>query len=325
MSRPAATTDLRVGLIGTGAWALGAHVPALRATGRARIVALADADGERARELAAQVASPLEPVVPYADWRALVASPEVDAVVVTSQTPARAGQIMEAIHHGKPVLCEAPLAHGARAARELAGAARSRRVITGYTRPRAFSYGGAAAARALAEGAVGELRSARLELFGDPWLRLDPDDAWTPGAESGPPPRACVVAGLLIEFFGVPHDVEGTLAIERDGDRADARVQLRAEVADGIAVEALAGPGDEPSMFFDVMGSDGTLQWELGRGGRVTVTSNRGQVSTVAEPGTEEFSAPREFVEAALAGEQHALDFTRAAVELELIESLRRA
>ncbi|MGW0845306.1 Gfo/Idh/MocA family oxidoreductase [Streptomyces sp. NPDC002787] len=96
---------VRVGVIGAG-WIGKEHIRRLTDTVTgARVTAVTDIDTARAEEAAA----PIGAQVP-ADGAALIASPEVDAVLVTSWGPTHAEHVLNAIAAGKPVFCEKPLA-----------------------------------------------------------------------------------------------------------------------------------------------------------------------------------------------------------------------
>jgi myo-inositol 2-dehydrogenase/D-chiro-inositol 1-dehydrogenase len=71
----------------------------------AAVTAVADVDAERAAGEAARAGATALPT--GAD---LVASPDVDAVLVTSWGPTHAEHVLGAIAAGKPVFCEKPLA-----------------------------------------------------------------------------------------------------------------------------------------------------------------------------------------------------------------------
>ncbi|MBC2835074.1 Gfo/Idh/MocA family oxidoreductase [Paragemmobacter straminiformis] len=94
---------LSVGVIGLGV--MGAeHLRLLREeTGGARVVAVCDADADRAQALAqgAQV---------FSDPMALIAAQGVGAVVIASPDATHAGLALACIAAGKPALCEKPLA-----------------------------------------------------------------------------------------------------------------------------------------------------------------------------------------------------------------------
>ena len=97
---------LRVGVVGTGV--MGAdHVQTLheRVSGAA-VTRVADVDRTRA----AAVAELVPGAEVAADGPALIADPEVDAVVIASHDSTHAALARAALAAGKPVLCEKPLA-----------------------------------------------------------------------------------------------------------------------------------------------------------------------------------------------------------------------
>src|SRR5262245_26516621 len=100
---------IRLGLIGAsvtgGAWSARAHLPALRAHPDVEVVAVATtkaASAEAARQAwGARLA--------FADYRELVASPDIDAVAVVVKVPSHHGPAKAAIDAGKHIYCEWPL------------------------------------------------------------------------------------------------------------------------------------------------------------------------------------------------------------------------
>lgn len=93
---------LRVGLVGLGDIAVRAHLPALAAEPRVRLVAAADLEESR---LAAAPAG----VRATTDVSSVLADPEVDAVVIATPPAATAGLVRDALDAGKWVLAEKPL------------------------------------------------------------------------------------------------------------------------------------------------------------------------------------------------------------------------
>jgi len=99
------TQPLRVGVIGVGM--MGADHAERLATKIANgtLVAVADPDEARARELAAGYPG----VEVYADPLDLIAADGVDAVLIASPGFVHEPQLMACLERGKPVLCEKPL------------------------------------------------------------------------------------------------------------------------------------------------------------------------------------------------------------------------
>jgi myo-inositol 2-dehydrogenase/D-chiro-inositol 1-dehydrogenase len=84
----------------------------------ARLVAVADADTQRAAVAAGGAAV-------FADGAELIALPEVEAVIVASPDRTHAGYVLAAIAAGKPVLCEKPLAPDVASCRAIIAAERA--------------------------------------------------------------------------------------------------------------------------------------------------------------------------------------------------------
>jgi myo-inositol 2-dehydrogenase/D-chiro-inositol 1-dehydrogenase len=102
---------LNVGVIGVGM--IGReHIGRLANTRvGARVVALSDVDARQAEETAAE----LQGARVHPTGEALIAAPDVQAVVVTSWGPTHEAYVLAAIKAGKPVFCEKPLATTAEA------------------------------------------------------------------------------------------------------------------------------------------------------------------------------------------------------------------
>lgn len=76
-----------------------------RTVGGARVVAVADPDGDRAKEAVAG----LDGVSAHSDAAAAIAAPGVDAVLVASPGAAHEEALLHALARELPVLCEKPL------------------------------------------------------------------------------------------------------------------------------------------------------------------------------------------------------------------------
>jgi myo-inositol 2-dehydrogenase / D-chiro-inositol 1-dehydrogenase len=97
--------ELRIGVIGTGAIGQD-HIQRINEkTQGARVVAVTDINKEVAEKLADQIGAQF-----FETGEALIQSPDVDAVVVTSWDPTHEKYVLEAIRNDKYVFCEKPLA-----------------------------------------------------------------------------------------------------------------------------------------------------------------------------------------------------------------------
>src|SRR5690349_13252221 len=129
-SRFVMSDKLRVGIVGADAtgqgWAPLAHFPALRALPEYEIAALCTAHADTARAAADRYGVRAA----YHDYRAMFASPDIDAVSVVVRAPNHHEVVMAALQAGKPVYCEWPLGANTRQAEEMAALARTQRLAT---------------------------------------------------------------------------------------------------------------------------------------------------------------------------------------------------
>lgn len=145
---------LRVGIIGMGYYAATSHIPNLRATGRAEIVAASRRNPERLALAQRELSIPQT----FTDWREMLEKVELDAVVVSTPHDFHREPALAALDCGLHVLLEKPLATTLVDARAILQAARQsdRVVMMGVNRRCDPSW--KAAQRALAGGAIGQLR-----------------------------------------------------------------------------------------------------------------------------------------------------------------------
>lgn len=100
---------VRWGVLGAATIAREAFIPALRkgpCAGVAELVALASRDGQRAEQLASELQIPRA----YGSYEELLAAPDIDAVYIPLPNHLHVPFAIQALEHGKHVLCEKPLA-----------------------------------------------------------------------------------------------------------------------------------------------------------------------------------------------------------------------
>lgn len=97
---------IRVGVIGAGNIATLGHIPGLRRSGAARVVAICDREPERARAVAARFGIGAA----YDDAVVMLDAVDLDAVTVATPPIAHAPAVLAALERGRHVLCEKPLA-----------------------------------------------------------------------------------------------------------------------------------------------------------------------------------------------------------------------
>jgi predicted dehydrogenase len=117
---------VRVGVLGAGAWARGAHLPGYQRDPRCRIVAIADTERDRAEEAAREFEIPTV----TNDPRELFARDDIDLIDVCTPSHTHFELAMGALEAGKHVLCEKPVAYDFRETRRAHDLAKARGLKT---------------------------------------------------------------------------------------------------------------------------------------------------------------------------------------------------
>ena len=124
-----------------------------------KVSALSRRDMASARESAAQYKIPLA----FDSIPELCRSPEVDAVLVTTPNALHLSDVLTAIEHGKPVLCEKPMAMNAGECKQMVKAARRANVLLGVAQVFRFEDSTARLRERIAAGQIGRTIFARSE------------------------------------------------------------------------------------------------------------------------------------------------------------------
>src|SRR5258708_6166371 len=98
---------VRVGVLGAGAWARGAHLPGYRRDPRCQIVGIADTLLDRARDAAREFDIPHA----TADPMELIRRGDIDLIDVCTPSHTHFELAWAALEAGKHVLCEKPVAY----------------------------------------------------------------------------------------------------------------------------------------------------------------------------------------------------------------------
>jgi predicted dehydrogenase len=98
---------VRVGVLGAGAWARGAHLPGYRRDPRCRLVGIADVELDRAQAAAREFEIPFATANP----RQLIERTDVDLIDVCTPSHTHFELAWAALEAGKHVLCEKPVAY----------------------------------------------------------------------------------------------------------------------------------------------------------------------------------------------------------------------
>ncbi len=263
---PAATTELRAGIVGTG-FIGRVHARSARLAG-ARLAGVAASSAESAREAAAEIGADRA----FASAEELVVSDEVDVVHVCAPNNLHLPLARAALEAGKHVVCEKPVAFDAVGAGELARAAElAGRVATVPFVYRYYPTVREARARARA-GALGELRLLYGGYLQD-WLLAPSDDNWRVEPELGGPSRAFADIGShwcdLVEFVSGQRIVSvsaRTAVAHAERPRREARSFAR---GDGGGVPRAVETEDIAAVMFEtdagIVGSTVISQVSAGR------------------------------------------------------------
>jgi predicted dehydrogenase len=187
--------ELRVGVVGTGRWAVRSHIPGWQRDERCAVVGVADQSLDAAKAAGeefgiAKVAS---------DWHELVEDPDIDVIDVVTSDTGHFEISMAALAAGKHVLCEKPVHHDYREVIRASELAESKGLKTklGFT----FRYAPATmyAAELIKQGFIGQ--PFMLNAFEQNSQWLDPSTPLRQHNETDDPDFLQVAS---IEGYGAP-------------------------------------------------------------------------------------------------------------------------
>ena len=150
---------IRFGIVGFGLHAVKRLMPGFAHAASCRVTALSRRDLKKAQESARQFGIPLA----FDSAEDLCRSPEVDAVFVTTPNAFHLRDVLIAIEHRKPVLCEKPMAMNSEECRQMVEAARKGNVLLGVAQVFRFERSTARLRERIAAGQIGRPIFARSE------------------------------------------------------------------------------------------------------------------------------------------------------------------
>jgi predicted dehydrogenase len=295
------TERVRCAVIGAGGFAELCHVPGLQSHPRAEVVLLCGRNEARRRAMAARLGVPET----AADYREVVARPDIDAITITTPNASHAEIALAALHAGKHVLCEKPLAMDTREAEAMLQVAQERKLIHQVAFTFRYTFPVAELRRRVREGAVGQPFFVRM--IGEGWgdLRPDAQVRWRHlKSHSG----AGVLADMGSHYFDLVNwavapvkEVCGLLlTVDRERPGPDGR--LTRVDTDDLAYVWFRTTGGLPGEFrssrvtpahgeggyLEVIGEEGALMASLTRGDRDSLRMSR------PSGDTEEIQLPEE-------------------------------
>jgi predicted dehydrogenase len=147
---------LRIGVLGAGAISQAAHFEACRKAKNASLYAICDV----AEDLLERVAAIHTPEKSYSDYDAMLADPEVDAVIVAIADQFHVPMALKALQAGKHVLVEKPMGVTVEECEELRDAAGTSGLVVQVGTEKRFDEG-IAFARDFIHGEMGEMISLK--------------------------------------------------------------------------------------------------------------------------------------------------------------------
>ena len=327
------TRNVRIGLIGTSGWSEAMYVASLTSHPDAKLAAICGRNAARAAEVAAKVGAKL-----FTDYREMIASGEIDAVIVASPDDQHAAMTLAALDAKLHVLCEKPLAGNVAAAREM----RDRAVAAGVVNMVLFTWRWqpewAAMRRMAVEGGLGRIHHASFDFIvplsnGVYQWRFDRTRA--NGALGDLGPHALDMAHWMVGDIGDLSAILSTSAKWPDtpepaNDGGSLILRFKNGATGSVELSACATLSTG-SFRIDLYGDKATLRVELtffgeAAGFRTSLTEKGAsephplpipaELSAGLAPGddwmapyTKQSAGPRAFVDAILAGKRSAPDF----------------
>ncbi len=253
-------TNVRWGLIGCGDIAKKRVAPALRDLLKVDFVAVNRANFALAEEFARTFGARKW----YADWRELLADPEIDAVYIATPVDLHAKQTIAAAEAGKHVLCEKPMALNVADCDRMIAACAANNVKLGIAYYRHFYPVIARVKEIIASGEIGQTVLANINAF--EWNDMQKGDArywfFTPEKSGGGPMMdfGCHRIEVLTNIFGTIIEVKSftdNLLFEREVEDTSAAFF---KFANGTrATLTVTHAAFESQDTLDIFGSQGSL------------------------------------------------------------------
>ncbi len=197
---------VRVGVVGLGKMGL-SHLAMIRVHPGVELAAVCDASAYLLGVLGRHTG-----VRTFRDYKEMLASGALDAVVIATPSRLHAGMVQDALERGLHVFCEKPFVLEPDEGRRLAALAAERGLVNQVGYHYRFVAAFEEAKRLLDAGAIGEVTHALAEAYGPVVLRPKGSTWRTQRTEGG----GCLYdyaahpINLLNWFFGAPEAVSGT-------------------------------------------------------------------------------------------------------------------
>lgn len=276
---------VRWGLIGAGDIVRKRVAAGLKNAAYSRLVSIARGQADKAAEFANEFGIPRH----FADWRELIADPEIDAVYVATPVAQHEEQTIAALEAGKHVLCEKPVALDSAAGDRMVDAARSVCRKLGVAYYRRFYPVIRRIQALLAEGTIGDLVIVQINSFeqfdrapGEPraWLLDSEQSGGGPMMDFG-----CHRVDVLHCLFGSIRGVRafaGQVRYQRAvEDTAGAFLHFS---SGGHGTVTVTHAALEPQDTLDIFGTQGSLHVRELNAGDLRVVTAEGESTEQHSP-----------------------------------------
>lgn len=146
---------LRLGIIGCGRVTSMFHLKAIEQVDEISVTAVSDINEERMREVKTECLAP----VSYLDYKQLLKDENVEAVAVNTPPRFHEAIVLDALEHGKHVLCEKPLAESVEGCMRIKELQREKEFVVLPGHNYAFTPSLAQMEKYLKDGSIGEITS----------------------------------------------------------------------------------------------------------------------------------------------------------------------
>ena len=275
---------VRWGLIGCGDISRKRVAPALRDAPRSELFAVARAQADLAEDFAREFGADKH----YADWRELIADPEIDAVYIATPVDLHSEQTIAAAQAGKHVLCEKPMALTTEECDRAAEACDAASVKLGIAYYRRFYPVLDRIKEIITSGEVGEPVLAHINCFETFNPRPDEPRHWLiEKTRSGGGPMmdfGCHRIEVLLNLLG---PIDGTLGFTD-------QVRLKRDVEDTAGAFFRFESGAHAALLVShaAFESQDTLDIFCGKGSLHVSVLNEGELRVVTAGGTRSESHP---------------------------------
>ena len=276
-----ASKKIRLGVIGTGAFAQACHIPGLQSHPQAEVVGVAS----RRRDAAAAIAKQFGIRDVHTDVEELCARDDIDAITIATPNVAHASQVDCALRFGKHVFCEKPLGFNLAEVESMTKAAVASAKVNQVSFTFRYNYGIAEMRRRIHAGEIGEPFYLRVQY--DSWDGLKPD--WKVGWREKQELAgggllfdvgshlfdiARYVMGDLKQVIGFTHQIPRTATDLETGNKTDVETDDLANiwlkhtnhVRGQLFISRITPPFAQIG-YLEIIGPEGALKAALSRGG----------------------------------------------------------